>query len=129
MTACRNKASRAVTAALAGALTLGAAPVMALADGAGLMAVDANNIGGGTIAYKSGQSGDSFTYTGEAQGLVPTTLTPVAGDALDLTLLPSDYSSSDEDINFYLYVKIGDTDAGYADLGIEYKDADGKTRR
>ena len=128
MTACRNKARGAVVAALAGALTLGAAPVMALADGAGLMAVDANNIGGGTIAYKSGQSGDSFTYNGEAQGLVPTTLTPVAGDALDLTLLPSDYSSSDEDINFYLYVKIGDTDAGYADLGIEYKDADGKTQ-
>ncbi len=37
MTACRNKARGAVVAALAGALTLGAAPVMALADGASLM--------------------------------------------------------------------------------------------
>ena len=32
MTACRNKAKGAVAAALAGALTLGAAPVMALAS-------------------------------------------------------------------------------------------------
>ena len=39
MTACRNKARGAVVAALAGALTLGAAPVMALADGASLMDV------------------------------------------------------------------------------------------
>ena len=51
MTACRNKARGAVVAALAGALTLGAAPVMALAvDGAGLMAAtDADAFNAGTV--------------------------------------------------------------------------------
>ena len=51
MTACRNKAKGAVAAALAGALTLGAAPVMALADGAQMMAAsEADAFNAGTVA-------------------------------------------------------------------------------
>ena len=87
MTACRNKARGAVVAALAGALTLGAAPVMALADGASLMATtDTQSINAGTIASFEGglENGATFVANGEAQGLVPAKVQPWPGNTQQL---------------------------------------------
>ena len=73
MTACRNKARGAVVAALAGALTLGAAPVMALADGASLMATDDAGVVRADVTYWSEPEAE-YTYTGFGMGPVPKTI-------------------------------------------------------
>ena len=94
MTACRNKARGAVVAALAGALTLGAAPVMALADGASLMAVSTSDAWkGATIAAQNGRGEavtipekDPVTFVeGTGEYLLPTSVT-VDGQELELDL-------------------------------------------
>ena len=94
MTACRNKARGAVVAALAGALTLGAAPVMALAvdGGASLQAADLDEaIMAGTVAgYKvgirdyKGSGPVSLSMTDVLSGdseIVITSVTPAGEDA------------------------------------------------
>ena len=85
MTACRNKARGAVVAALAGALTLGAAPVMALAvdGGASLMASEASDVfSRGEITFSDNK--DSFEYTGAKQvpGVEKVTPQGATGDAV-----------------------------------------------
>ena len=68
MTACRNKASRAVTAALVGVLSVGAVPMVAMAagvnDGASLMFVTAENAFSGAqitgVRFKHGGSSNQF---------------------------------------------------------------------
>ena len=123
MTACRNKARGAVVAALAGALTLGAAPVMALADGASLMATDDANIAKGTVQYSAGKPGDTFAFNDERQGIVPSTLTPVAGDPIDLSILP-DRSEREVGEYYYFYFNVS---AGSTKIdGVQYKNASGK---
>ena len=83
MTACRNKARGAVVAALAGALTLGAAPVMALADGASLMADEADQVAQATVTKADDEDGYpldlsqpvKFAYDRYAHYVVPTEIT------------------------------------------------------
>ena len=91
MTACRNKARGAVVAALAGALTLGAAPVMALAVDGGaalLTAGDLEDIAGGAITAYTDQDGDEctteFVANGKPQYVVPTEVTTKLGSVLDV---------------------------------------------
>ncbi len=93
MTACRNKARGAVVAALAGALTLGAAPVIALADGASLMtATDVSEIKNSTVTAAIDENRDeiedlsniSFEADGNAHYVVPTEVTNVLGDVYDV---------------------------------------------
>ena len=89
MTACTNnggsRARRAVTAALVGVLSVGAAPMVALADAAPVSgdvqlqaAVDPSSAKDGTIVKFEGarQEGDVFVANGKAQGLVPTEVQP-----------------------------------------------------
>ncbi len=98
MTACRNKARGAVVAALAGALTLGAAPVMALADGASLMASDAADVfSRGTVDF---DGADSFVYNGEKRVPNVTSVTPqgATGDAV----VDSDELATDEYKIYYV---------------------------
>ena len=89
MTACRNKARGAVVAALAGALTLGAAPVMALADGADLQSVAPTNAWvNGSLTAAEDNSGHvvtdldniEFEVGSDCKYLIPTEITP-AGEA------------------------------------------------
>ena len=89
MTACRNKARGAVVAALAGALTLGAAPVMALADGADLQSVSPTNAWvNATLTAAEDNSGHivtdldniEFEVGSDCKYLIPTEITP-AGEA------------------------------------------------
>ena len=96
MTACRNKASRAVTAALVGVLSVGAVPMVALAqtDGASLFAVSTTDAWkGATIAAENGRGEsvtipekDPVTFTeGTGEYLLPTSVT-VDGKTLELDL-------------------------------------------
>ena len=83
MTACRNKARGAVVAALAGALTLGAVPVMALADGASLMADEADQVAQATVTKADDEDGYlldlsqpvKFAYDTYPHYVVPTEIT------------------------------------------------------
>ena len=94
MTACRNKARGAVVAALAGALTLGAAPVMALADGASLMALTpAESFAKGTLTGATNGKGGLveinedgvYTFTaGSGEYLVPTEITTYDDDVVPI---------------------------------------------
>ncbi|WP_072374626.1 S-layer homology domain-containing protein [Thermophilibacter mediterraneus] len=86
MTACTNnggsRARRAVTAALVGVLSVGAAPMVALATGAApasgdvqVMATSDNAFREGTVQYSNGESGQSFVYNQRFQGLEPESFT------------------------------------------------------
>ena len=99
MTACRNKASRAVTAALVGVLSVGAVPMVALAqtgDGASIMALSpADAFDKGTLAATDGQGNEvtfpakdlvSFT-TGTGKYLLPTSITADGVDPIELSFL------------------------------------------
>ncbi|WP_072374614.1 S-layer homology domain-containing protein [Thermophilibacter mediterraneus] len=90
MTACTNnggsRARRAVTAALVGVLSVGAAPMVALATGAApasgdvslQVATDPSSVEDGTIVRFEGsrQEGDTFVANGKGQGLIPTKVQP-----------------------------------------------------
>ena len=111
MTACRNKARGAVVAALAGALTLGAAPVMALAvDGAGLMATDdAHSIVDGTVVKFAGdhKDGDTFVADGEPQGLKPELIQPYGTYTEDSQL----------EVSSFVVYKLADSKTGTSSAG------------
>ena len=124
MTACRNKARGAVVAALAGALTLGAAPVMALADGASLMASESAAVSKAEVQYKGGEPADEFTYNGRPQAPVPVKVTPVNEDTERVSLNPYDGSSDTRKAGdfYYWYVEIDDSAAkdDMAGTGVQY---------
>ena len=124
MTACRNKARGAVVAALAGALTLGAAPVMALADGASLMASESAAVSKAEVQYKGGEPADEFAYNGRPQAPVPVKVTPVNEDTERVSLNPYDGSSDTRKAGdfYYWYVEIDDDAAkdNMAGTGVQY---------
>ena len=137
MTACVNrkhtkKVAAVVTASLVGALSLGAAPVAAMADtGIELQATDQADFSQGTVEWRSGKPGDKFEYTGYYTGLVPKTITTVSGQEYDLELRNTHVSTQDpSDHAFYYYVKVGGNTAATAPNGksLQYKDADGNVK-
>ena len=133
MAAHRNKASRVVTAALVGALSVGVMPMMALAteasSGATTLASSTRNYIDATVSYEGGTPGDTFTYTGEGQGLVPTTITTDAGETFDLTPLKQNFSNAKGYYYYYvqLYERVDvdvneDGTVDYADVVYKYGD-------
>ncbi len=96
MTACVNKKSKrvaaVVTASLVGALSIGA-PAVALATGSDISMQSVGALGGGTLtAAEDGQYGDVKDLkgtikfeAGSGKFLVPTVVTDVAGNELDVT--------------------------------------------
>ena len=126
MTACVNKKSKrvaaVVTASLVGALSIGA-PAVALAANVNMMAADSDAIANGSVAYKSGKPGDTFTYDGTQQGIVPSTLTPYNGEAVDVELFGSKPVAGEY---YYLYVKIDDSTTNSDFKNVQYKNAKGK---
>ncbi|MDN0068779.1 S-layer homology domain-containing protein [Collinsella ihumii] len=130
MTACVNrkhtkKVAAVVTASLVGALSLGAAPVAAMADtGIDLQATDNQDFAKGTIEWRSGEPGDEFAYTGYYTGLVPKTITTVSGQEYDLELAQPD-AGQPSDHAYFAYAKL---DASGNDLGFDYRDADGNIK-
>ena len=97
MTACTNnggsRARRAVTAALVGVLSVGAAPMVALATEAApvagdvqLQAMTADTIWNGIVTYKGE---DSYVYNGDPQGKEAVSIDPAGdGDPMDLEYTP-----------------------------------------
>lgn len=112
MTACRNKAKGAVVAALAGALTLGAAPVMALADGASLQALTpAEDFAQGTLTAATNGKGGSveinedavYTFAaGSGEYLVPTEITTSDGP---VTIVTGMLNAEDDNATLAYYAK------------------------
>ena len=87
MTACTNnggsRARRAVTAALVGVLSVGAAPMVALATGAApasgdvsLQAATSDTVWKGTVTY---EGEDTYVYNGDPQGMVAVSIKPFGG--------------------------------------------------
>ena len=125
MTACRNKARGAVVAALAGALTLGAAPVMALADGASLMATDDAGVVRADVTYWSEPEAE-YTYSGFGMGPVPKTIEVVNEDYEDVvSMLPADKAQRDDGAFYFYYVALDGTDSAGLSDRITYIDAKG----
>lgn len=134
MTACNNnvrggKASRVITAALVATLSVGT-PMAAIAStvsegGVDMLATNASDIKGGTVSFKSGKDGDSFTYNGKEQAVVPSTLTPVNSKAQKLSLLPA---TNREAGYYYYYIKLDASgDQNFAER-VSYVDQDGDTQ-
>ena len=114
MTACRNKASRAVTAALVGVLSVGAVPMVAMAatSGAVTLATTESDFAAGSVTYEGGlAAGATFAWTGSAQGLVPEYLTTKSGDQvqLEFTKTQNLYELTKETY-YYTYVKVDASD-------------------
>ena len=127
MTACRNKARGAVVAALAGALTLGAAPVMALAvDGAGLMANDSAGVVRADVTYWSEPEAE-YTYTGFGMGPVPKTIEVVNEDYEDVvSMLPANTADRVDGAFYFYYMAL---DGGTVDPGeVVYLDEKGNEK-
>ncbi len=129
MTACRNKARGAVVAALAGALTLGAAPVMALADGASLMATTDDVFEKGTVNYDDGgKAGDTYAYDDEGHSLVPESVTDFNGtEKTDVKGLATDNTGREAD-TYYFYVRVdpkGNSTLSDAGGAVQYKNDKG----
>ena len=109
MTACVNrkhtkKVAAVVTASLVGALSLGVAPVAAMAtEGIELQAYDESNVDGATPEYESAQT--TFYYNGKGQGRVPSKVTDDA-DVEHKVYLRDDSALTDGDF-YYYYVQIG----------------------
>ena len=109
MTACVNrkhtkKVAAVVTASLVGALSLGAAPVAAMAaTGTGIetLATDTENVGKATPEYES--SSTTFYYTGKGLGRVPVSVTDAAGQKHDIDLRSADIADGEF---CYYYVEI-----------------------
>ena len=137
MTACTNnggsRARRAVTAALVGVLSVGAAPMVALATGAAPASGDVQVMADGdaffkqgTVKYEDGlESGHAFVYkksgaTAVAQGLVPESVSYKNSSVADVTtFLPAaSLSTQARGAHYYAYYEI-DADAA------EVKDSDG----
>ncbi len=137
MTACTNnggsRARRAVTAALVGVLSVGAAPMVALATEAApvagdvqVMADDSSAFTLGTVNYKEGKPGDTFTFDREGHGIVPESV----------TLFNSNNQKQDvDDIagpmsgraagTYYYYVKVATPLTGTKVDGVQYVDSEG----
>ncbi|MBM6777864.1 S-layer homology domain-containing protein [Collinsella tanakaei] len=132
MTACVNrkhtkKVAAVVTASLVGALSLGVAPVAAMAEDTGIetLATDDQDFSKGAVEWRSGKPGDKFAYTGLYTGLVPKTITTVSGQEFDLELADQMFNHSEPtDHAYYLYAKIG-TDVNVSQYGIDYRDVNG----
>ena len=122
MTACTNnggsRARRAVTAALVGVLSVGAAPMVALATEAAPVAGDVQlqattnpAFQGSTVYYSNGESGASFVYNEGMQGLEPESYSNYGTSEK----LPGNFTYSDDfgaaaPGNHYAYVRV-DQDA------------------
>ncbi|MDN0070032.1 S-layer homology domain-containing protein [Collinsella ihumii] len=111
MTACVNrkhtkKVAAVVTASLVGALSLGVAPVAAMAEDTGIevLATDQSNVAGATVEYES--SSTTFYYTGKGLGRVPVSVTDGAGVKHDIDL--RDGGIKDGEFCYY-YVEIDHT--------------------
>ncbi|WP_346695118.1 S-layer homology domain-containing protein [Thermophilibacter mediterraneus] len=152
MTACTNnggsRARRAVTAALVGVLSVGAAPMVALATGAapasGDVQVLANENPGfqqGTINYADDlESGKTFVYTTDTdtnvavpQGLVPESVTlynstELAGEGVikyvDTITSTKGIGTQSAPGYYYAYVRL-DSAYGPVGNGVSYDNADG----
>ncbi|MDN0064718.1 S-layer homology domain-containing protein [Collinsella ihumii] len=137
MTACVNrkhtkKVAAVVTASLVGALSLGVAPVAAMAEDTGieLQASNQADFSQGTVEWRSGKPGDKFEYTGYYTGLVPKTITTVSGQEYDLQLRGTHSTDEASDHAFYYYVKVGgNTPATLDGNTLQYKDADGNVKK
>ncbi|MBM6687654.1 S-layer homology domain-containing protein [Collinsella tanakaei] len=109
MTACVNrkhtkKVAAVVTASLVGALSLGAAPVAAMAatdTGIETLATDTENVAKATPEYES--SSTTFYYTGKGLGRVPVSVTDAAGQKHDIDLRSADIADGEF---CYYYVEI-----------------------
>ena len=138
MTACTNnggsRARRAVTAALVGVLSVGAAPMVALATEAApvagdvqLQATTADTIWNGIVTYKGE---DSYVYNGDPQGKEAVSIDPAGdGDPMDLEYHPAG-AATEEGSCYYFYVKI-DTGSStkWTSKGgdpVKYENADGR---
>ncbi|MBM6786806.1 S-layer homology domain-containing protein [Collinsella tanakaei] len=127
-----------MTASLVGALSLGAAPVAAMAatdTGIETLATDTENVAEATPEYES--SSTTFYYTGKGLGRVPVSVTDGAGVKHDIDLRSADIADGEF---CYYYVEIGSgstvssngTTVKYYDnkvltplAGTSVKDADG----
>ncbi len=142
MTACVNrkhtkKVAAVVTASLVGALSLGAAPVAAMADtGTGIetLATDFENVSKSSVDYEDGlKSGHEFYSNGNGQALVPETVTDAAGVPHEAELRSNDLEDGDF---FYYFVEIGtsankvinsDGSSVQYDNGKKYVDVEGNS--
>ena len=138
MTACTNnggsRARRAVTAALVGVLSVGAAPMVALATGAApasgdviLQADTSNTVWNGTVTY---EGEDTYVYNGDPQGMVAVSIKPFGGaEPEDLEYHPAG-AATENGSYYYFYVKI-DTSSStvWESLDgepVKYENADGR---
>lgn len=143
MTACKNfakggKAGRVITAALVATLSVGA-PVVALATtgaegGIDMLAEAAELFENFDVTYVSGEPGQSYTYTGKGQGLVPDTAEYETGDfEYDVVKAKASYAVEDIDHVFYTYVKVDSMSSASITSnigtisGVSYKNAKGDT--
>lgn len=143
MTACKNfakggKAGRVITAALVATLSVGA-PVVALATtgaegGIDMLAEAAELFENFDVTYVSGEPGQSYTYTGKGQGLVPDTAEYETGDfEYDVVKAKTSYGAEDIDRVFYTYVKVDSMSSAPITSnigtisGVSYKNAKGDT--
>ena len=128
MTACTNnggsRARRAVTAALVGVLSVGAAPMVALATNAApasgdvsLMATDQQVIQEGTVTYKGE---DSYVANGDPQGLEAVTLTPANPGAEPIDLEYTTAGAQKKAGYYYFYVDLNSS------AGNQFTSATGK---
>ncbi|WP_273398288.1 S-layer homology domain-containing protein [Thermophilibacter mediterraneus] len=137
MTACTNnggsRARRAVTAALVGVLSVGAAPMVALATGAApasgdvsLMASDKDVIEQGTVTY---EGEDSYIANGDPQGLEAVTLTENTPNAKPIDLEYTYGGQQTESGYYFFYVDLDNTGGTYQMTGTEgvsYKNSSNK---
>ena len=137
MTACTNnggsRARRAVTAALVGVLSVGAAPMVALATTAAPVSGDVSlqaeagaNIKDAKLTYETGKPGDVFVYDGEAHAIVPATIDATVGTDPELSLCPSDPSDRKAGEAYYYYVDVKGSNT-FSGTGVYYTNAGKKT--
>ncbi|MDN0070029.1 S-layer homology domain-containing protein [Collinsella ihumii] len=111
MTACVNrkhtkKVAAVVTASLVGALSLGVAPVAAMAEDTGIetLASNQSNVGNATVQYED--STTTFYINGKGQGRVPVKVKADSGQEYDVDLRPEESKLKDGNF-YYFYVAIG----------------------
>ena len=136
MTACTNnggsRARRAVTAALVGVLSVGAAPMVALATTGDvqLQADDSSTVTRATVDYWV-EPAEEYTYTGLGLGPEPKTINPVNEDSEDVvSILPQDGRVAGA--YYFYYVDLDGTAAEYpgsyeAPDGVQYVNDKGDT--
>ncbi|WP_273396470.1 hypothetical protein, partial [Thermophilibacter mediterraneus] len=125
MTACTNnggsRARRAVTAALVGVLSVGAAPMVALATGAApasgdvsLLATENAAFNGATIYYANGEDGASFVYDEDNsfQGLEPESFVYAnTAEKIEKTFTYAKTPESAREGYHYFYVEIDQSES------------------